>query len=39
MAKLRFMFLEIIQTMEKIQLRLFQIKIASSRVYANCQLE
>ena len=38
MANIMFIFLEIIWTMEKIQLRCFQIKIAISRVYANFQL-
>ena len=38
MANFMFMFLEIIWTMEKTQLRRFQIKIAASKVYANFQL-
>ena len=38
MASFMFMFLEIIWAMKKLQLGSFQIKIATSRVYANCQL-
>ena len=38
MANFVFMFLEIIYTIKKIQLRWFQIGIAISKMYANCQL-
>ena len=36
MANFRFTILEIIQTMEIMQLRWLQIKIATSNIYANC---
>ena len=38
MASLMYIFLEIIETMEKIQLSWFQTQIATLIVYINCQL-
>ena len=38
MADFRCMFLEINKSVIKIQFRWFQMKIATSRVYVNCQL-